>query len=604
MRAGTRSAIVRGETIVAIREGSPRIDASYTARFRSPGPARRRPARSARHSTDEAEASESISASVQHSLDGREGEPTATNLSTGDVQALQRAAGNRTVVSLLAVQRQPSRTPGHRPTLRRGARGEGVGVLQQKLNAAGAAPTLVIDGDFGSKTRAAVVAFQAGNGLAQDGVAGPKTWGALDTAAPGGGRDTAGTEQALVTGEGSPTGTSITGTTHPTIAPGGSFPPAAVEELQQKLNLAGQAPPLAVNGTFDAATQAAVTAFQTREGIVPANGTANAATWAVLDVRGAGATVGHVERNWRENLAGHTGKFGMTSVYSWRLLPQAAPTKIEVTAEMNFVPDAGVTPPVATWFGHIRTAWNKFSAVNTVTGDVIDIRFNPVQAASGRTVKVHAGSARADAGNFYVGDPTPQDTIPHEFGHMIGLQDEYQQTAADFERLTGMVAPVGATTGGPGAKTPTRIAVDLRDALAGTGPTGVARADALAVIQANGLQQGAFSQQVASAYMALTGNDIVQDIIVAVPVFNQQFELVEPFTYTAGSMMGDPAAGGAHVAANPHDHGVQPRHVREFAGYVQEWATGQGMPGAWDVVESGLPAGIRSLIAQIGGVLG
>jgi hypothetical protein len=425
----------------------------------------------------------------------------------------------------------------------------------------------------------------------------------MDTAAPGGGRDATGGEVALVSGEGNPVGTSITGTIHPTIAPGGTFARAAVEELQQKLNIAGQTPPLAVNGNFDAATQAAVTAFQTREGIAPANGTANAATWAVLDARGAGANVGHVERNWRENLAGHAGTFGMLSVYTWRLLPPATPTQIQVTAEMNFVPDAGVIPPAATWFGYIRSAWNKFSAVNSVTGDVIDIRFDPVQSASGRQIKVHAGAGRADAGNFYLADPTPQDTIPHEFGHLVGLQDEYQQSAADFERLTGMVAPVGATTGGPGAKTPRLIAVDLQDALGGTGPTAAPRADALAVIQANGLVQGAFSQQVASAYQALTHNDLIADIIVAVPVFNQQFALVDPFTYTAGSMMGDPRAGGSHVAADPHDHGVQPRHVREFAGYVREWATAQGIPGTWDVVESGLPAGIRSLLARLGGIL-
>jgi len=587
------------------RRRSPGIDASSRQRTRSAGLAGKGPAGPAHGTGARSSAPETVSATVQHSLDGKTGDLPAAYLSPYDLESLQRTAGNQGVVALLAVQRQASGAPGSRPTLRRGARGEGVGVLQQKLNAAGATPVLLIDADFGTKTRTAVVAFQAAHSLGRDGVVGPLTWGALDTAAPGGGRDAAGGEVALVSGEGNPVGTSITGTVHPTIAPGGTFDAAAVEELQQKLNIAGQAPPLAVNGSFDAPTQAAVTAFQTREGIAPANGTANAATWAVLDVRGAGATVGHVERNWRENLAGHTGTFGMLSVYTWRLLPPATPTQIEVTAGINFVPDAGVTPPVATWFGHIRSAWNKFSAVNSVTGDTVDIRFNPVQSASGRQVQVHQGNGteRADAGNFYVADPTPQETIPHEFGHLVGLQDEYQQSAADFERLTGMVAPVGATTGSPGAKAPRLIAVDLRDALGGTGPTGAARADALAVVQANGLLQGAFSQQVAAAYQALTHNDLIADIIAAVPVFNDQFDLVEPFTYTAGSMMGDPSAGGSHVAANPHDHGVQPRHVREFAGYVREWATGQGIPGTWDVVESGLPAGIRSLMARLGGIL-
>lgn len=546
-----------------------------------------------------------MSTLVQHSLLGKEGDVPATHLSTSDVKALQRTAGNQGVVALLAVQRQASGTVGHRPTLRRGARGEGVGVLQQKLNAAGATPALVIDADFGSKTRAAVVTFQASHALGEDGVAGPLTWGALDTASPGGGPDPAGGEVPVIAGVANPVGAPINGTIHPTIAPGGSVDRAAVEELQQKLNIAGQAPPLAVNGNFDAPTQAAVTAFQTREGIAPPNGTANAATWAVLDVRGAGATVGHVTRDWRENLAGHAGTFGALSVYTWRLLPPATPTQIEVTAGINFVPDAGVTPPVATWFGFIAAAWNKYSAVNSVTGDVIDIRFKPVQSASGHRVNVHQGTGveRADSSNFFVADPSPQDTIPHEFGHLVGLMDEYQQSAADFQTETGMVAPVGATTGGAGAAPPRRIATDLRDALAGTGATGAPRADALAVIQANGLLQGAFSQQVAEAYRSLTHNDLIADIIAAVPVFNDQFDLVEPFTYSSGSVMGDQDPGRPHLAANPHDHGAQPRHVREFAGYVREWATAQGIPGTWDVVESGLPAGIRSLLARLGGIL-
>ncbi|MBK8457539.1 MAG: peptidoglycan-binding protein [Phyllobacteriaceae bacterium] len=58
-----------------------------------------------------------------------------------------------------------------------GDRGEKVAVLQRRLNALG--ESLEVDGIFGTGTRAAVVAFQAANGLKADGVVGPKTWAKL-----------------------------------------------------------------------------------------------------------------------------------------------------------------------------------------------------------------------------------------------------------------------------------------------------------------------------------------------------------------------------------------------------------------------------------------
>lgn len=58
-----------------------------------------------------------------------------------------------------------------------GDRGQQVKKLQEKLNALG--DTLVVDGIFGPGTHAAVVNFQARNGLTADGVVGPKTKAAL-----------------------------------------------------------------------------------------------------------------------------------------------------------------------------------------------------------------------------------------------------------------------------------------------------------------------------------------------------------------------------------------------------------------------------------------
>lgn len=56
-----------------------------------------------------------------------------------------------------------------RQTLRRGARGETVEIVQRKVNVA-------VDGKFGPGTEAAVRKFQQANDLVPDGIVGPKTW--------------------------------------------------------------------------------------------------------------------------------------------------------------------------------------------------------------------------------------------------------------------------------------------------------------------------------------------------------------------------------------------------------------------------------------------
>lgn len=59
--------------------------------------------------------------------------------------------------------------PAARPTIKVGSKGAHVKHLQKKLG-------ITADGDFGPKTKAAVVAFQKKHGLPADGVVGPRTW--------------------------------------------------------------------------------------------------------------------------------------------------------------------------------------------------------------------------------------------------------------------------------------------------------------------------------------------------------------------------------------------------------------------------------------------
>ena len=74
-----------------------------------------------------------------------------------------------------------------RPVLRRGSSGPAVSELQVRLNlwivqSGSSLAPLVVDGIFGSRTDAAVRAFQRARGLLVDGIVGPQTWGALPPA--------------------------------------------------------------------------------------------------------------------------------------------------------------------------------------------------------------------------------------------------------------------------------------------------------------------------------------------------------------------------------------------------------------------------------------
>ena len=71
-----------------------------------------------------------------------------------------------------------STTTTTQPMVYRGSRGDAVRRLQELLNKKGF-DCGAVDGIFGSKTYAAVVAFQKANGLGADGIVGPLTWGKL-----------------------------------------------------------------------------------------------------------------------------------------------------------------------------------------------------------------------------------------------------------------------------------------------------------------------------------------------------------------------------------------------------------------------------------------
>ncbi|MGQ0590628.1 MAG: peptidoglycan recognition protein family protein [Sphingosinicella sp.] len=98
---------------------------------------------------------------------GRKPDPSFDmNAFRADVDAIMKGAG-------VVRPPIPAVDDKARPTLRRGASGDLVKIVQRAIGVSA-------DGDFGPRTEAAVRAFQRQRGLVPDGIVGPASWKAID----------------------------------------------------------------------------------------------------------------------------------------------------------------------------------------------------------------------------------------------------------------------------------------------------------------------------------------------------------------------------------------------------------------------------------------
>ncbi len=148
------------------------------------------------------------------------------------------------------------------PTLSQGSTGADVKRLQRLFVMMKTAPGEAIDGIFGPKTKAAVIDFQTGNGLAADGIVGNLTWAALpaDPNTP-----------LLKNGA---IGAAVIGLQNGLVKFGGAGSPTD---------------PGAADGIFGPKTEAAVKAYQTQLSLT-ADGVVGDRTWWT-PAGGAGATL-------------------------------------------------------------------------------------------------------------------------------------------------------------------------------------------------------------------------------------------------------------------------------------------------------------------------
>ncbi|MCL1964998.1 MAG: peptidoglycan-binding protein [Firmicutes bacterium] len=151
-------------------------------------------------------------------------------------------------------------------TLRKGSTGTAVRQLQQRLKDLGYY-TGSVDGDFGAGTESALRAFQKQNGLTADGVVGQRTLTTLNSsnakAKPK--AASAPTRAAYATSRPTPkTYTPSTNSKYKTLQKGSAHT-SDVKRLQQRLKDLGYYNG-SVSGVYDDATEAAVVAFQRRNG--------------------------------------------------------------------------------------------------------------------------------------------------------------------------------------------------------------------------------------------------------------------------------------------------------------------------------------------------
>ncbi len=162
--------------------------------------------------------------------------------------------------------------------------------------------------------------------------------------------------------------------------------------------------------------------------------------------------------------------FGVDSKYAI----ERTRTALRVRVRIQFT---GIKPSEAhlkLWRDGINTMWNGKFHVENPDGRKLPIVFDALFGAPDPHHKIellapvvdkgtgHLVKGRANAGQWYAGpnanSVTPEDTTnalsaAHEFGHLVGLADEYQLTKADYERIVGPAPAATEPAGGFDAHT-------------------------------------------------------------------------------------------------------------------------------------------------------
>jgi len=257
---------------------------------------------------------------------------------------------------------------------------------------------------------------------------------------------------------------------------------------------------------------------------------------------------------------------GGTGIWEWEI----ADRKFLIHVGVKFEPDPGLTAPISRWQAQVRSIWNRFALTGNGGqaggGLELPIEFDlQDQSGAERSVRVrqnangssYAHPDRAYSNLWYVNMP---DTVaPHEFGHLVGLPDEYERTLEDYESVTGEDLPE------PGAVT----AADRRNALylptvADRATTATTVLTTAGLISGGAAVQGSQAQRVMQAYNSAYEESDSENLLHALrhrTAPDSYFTLIAVFSFVSPSIMGN---------ESDHTHPVEQRHVRFALDVVRE----------------------------------
>ncbi len=457
---------------------------------------------------------------------------------------------------------------------------------------------------------------------------------------------------------------------HPSWIPQKQFEGPAVVEVQQRIQqwrtTLGwwdrlRLPAASASGKYDSATGELIKFFQKQHGLA-VTGEVKQSDWKSLDAWGV-ATEGQAIYSGTNETEGQDR--GGISTYRWKVEGD----QLKVIVKINFVQKDPATldivdpqggPPYARdangkvtgadaaalrgataaavprFVGDITRVWGGFRAKQvgvTPAQPEADVVFVPEVTGGGGDATVNVIPAptadnpggRSDSGNWWASDNDPA-LAGHEFGHLIGLPDEYGAREQNFIRLSGTEANIG-TVSPPKYKRKDHVwhATQIANAVAAATPAANAAVDPAdpasktAIQAARGKAQaftnavgdlglwgyhvGAFARQVSEAFATAAsctpvsgGLDIPSFAVKFVPsgidrslpkvqqaIWDVQAAYedgIRPFLSSNQTLMSTSNTVTPRGQQLPvgHDHPVQPRHVQP---YLKHLVAARG--GQWEV---------------------